>query len=191
MPTVLDVEKQRFTFGNAWKIAFKYDDTNFYRGGPEKLKGKIDGHAQSTRAVDVIALHDEAGLLLLEAKDFRGHRIANKKRITDSEIIIEAAIKARDTLAGLIGAARTNNHQFDAVTIWKAMGKNNRLVIVLWLEDDASKDALRWKQQLDTLTQLLKTKLGWLEAKCFVLGNATKNRLADLIVTDLPGAGKL
>ena len=80
MPTPLDVEKQKFTFGDSWTVAFKYDDSRFYRGGPERLKGELEERSnneskivpQATRAVDVIGLHQEDGLLLLEAKDFRG-----------------------------------------------------------------------------------------------------------------------
>lgn len=190
MPTVLDIEKQRFTFSDRWKAAFKYDDTSFYRNGPEKLKGGLEGHPQATRAVDVVGLHDKAGVLLLEAKDFRGHRIANKRRITDAEIVVEAALKARDTLAGLVGAARKGCNEFAAADIWSAMEKPHPLLIVLWLEDDASANLLYWKQQLDTLAQRLKEKIGWMEARCYVLSSKTQNRLPDLSVTNLPGAGQ-
>ena len=190
MATALAIEKQRFTFGDRWTVAFKYDDTTFYREGPERLKGDLEGATQATRAVDVVGLHAEAGLLLLEAKDFRGHRIANKIRIKHGEIAVEVALKVRDTIAGLIGAARQNVLAFDSAAIKNACGRGTNLLIVLWLEDDASNDALRWKQQLDTLTQLMKAKMSWLNAKFFVLGHSTQNRLPDLTVANLPGAGQ-
>lgn len=190
MPTVLHVEKQRFTFGDPWNVAFKYDDTRFYRNGPEKLKGDLDGHPQATRATDIVALHNDAGLLLLEAKDFRGHRIANKRRISDAEIIVETALKARDTLAGLAGAARSGCTEFDSAAIWSAMNKPRPLIVVLWLEDDASANLLYWKPKMDTLGQKLKEKIGWMEARCYVLSSKTTNRLPDLTVTNLPGAGQ-
>ena len=193
MPTALAIEKQRFTFGDKWTIAFKYDDTKFYREGPERLKGDLEGATRATRAVDVVdvvGLHAAAGLLLLEAKDFRGHRIENKTRIKHREIVVEVALKVRDTVAGLIGAARQNVSEFDSAEIKKACNRGKDLVIVLWLEDDASKDALRWKQQLEVLTQEMKAKMSWLDAKFFVLSHSTQNRLPDLTVTNLPGAGQ-
>lgn len=190
MPIPLAIEKQRFTFGDKWTLAFKYDDTIFYRGGPERLKGEVDGISQSTRAVDVVGLHATAGLLLLEAKDFRGHRIANKKRITNREIVVEVALKVRDTVAGLVGAARQNVSEFNSLEIHKACNRGKDLLVVLWLEDDASKDPRLWKQQLDGLTQELKAKMNWLVAKFFVLSASTQNRLPDLTVTNLPGAGQ-
>ena len=112
MSTPLVVEKLRFTFGDSWTVAFKYDDSRFYRSGPERLKGELEERSnneskivsQATRAVDVIGLHQEDGLLLLEAKDFRGHRIENKNRL-HRQIILEVALKTRDTVAGLLGAS--------------------------------------------------------------------------------------
>jgi len=120
MPKLLDVEKQRFEFGDRWTVAFKYDDTGFYRNGPERLKGELEERSknefkkvpQSTRAVDVVGLHKTDGLLLLEAKDFRGHRIENKKRLDDGQVCLEVSLKARDTVAGLIGAARHAMSEF-------------------------------------------------------------------------------
>lgn len=190
MPISLTIEKQRFVFGDHWKIVFKYDDTKFYRDGPERLKGELEGQMQATRAVDVVGLHIESGLLLLEAKDFRGHRIANKTRIKHGEIIVEVALKVRDTVAGLIGAARQKISEFDSAAIKAACSAGKKLIIVIWLEDDASTNVLRWKQQLDILVQQMKAKMGWLNAKFFVLSHQTQNRLPHLTVTNLPGAGQ-
>jgi len=190
MATAFAIEKQRFNFGDKWTVAFKYDDTTFYRNGPERLKGELEGHTQATRAVDVVGLHAAAGLLLLEAKDFRGHRVENKARIKHREIVVEIALKVRDTVAGLIGAARQNVSEFDSGEIKRACNRGKDIIIVLWLEDDASKDVLRWKQQLEVLTQEMKAKMSWLEAKFYVLSHSTQNRLPDLTVTNLPGAGR-
>lgn len=189
MPKTLDVEKQRFTFDDEWKIALKYDDTACYREGIERLKGEIDKVPQSTRAVDVLALHTTAGLLMMEVKDFRGHRIANKHRITNKEVILEAALKIRDTVAGLVGAAREVSGEFNTAAISAAYGPGKELLVVLWLEDDASEDPRKWKAQLDVLTQELKTKVRWLHAKCFVVSGSL-HRLPGLSVTNLPGAGQ-
>lgn len=192
MATVLTVENQRFTFGTNWSCAFKYDETNFYRNFPErKLKGDISGHPQSMRAVDVIALHSADGLLLLEAKDFRGSRIQNKDRILRGELIVEVAVKVRDTVAGLLGAARKQLDEFDAVELWDAVGPTKRVDIVLWLEDDMLwRDDMRSKQQLKGLNDALKEKLSWLHVRTIVLSSSATNRLPDLVVANLPNAGQ-
>ena len=46
MPTSLDVEKQRFVFGKSWTVAFKFDDCDFYRKGPERLKGELQERSE-------------------------------------------------------------------------------------------------------------------------------------------------
>jgi hypothetical protein len=202
MPTTLDVEKQRFVFGDSWTVAFKYDDCDFYRKGPERLKGELlerseaNGVAvekvvpQSTRAVDVMAYCGEAGLLLMEAKDFRGYRIANKHRFKDSEVALEVALKARDTIAALVGALRQPESNFPADALRNTLEKNERVKLVLWLEDDALVDVKRAQQHLNTLNQTLKTKVAWLNVRTYVLSSRVRNWLPDLTVTNLPGAGQ-
>lgn len=147
MPTQLDVEKQRFEFGDNWTVALKYDDSRFYRGGPERLKGELEERSnnesktvpQATRAVDVIGLHQQDGVLLLEAKDFRGHRIENKNRL-QRQIILEVALKTRDTVAGLLGAARSAVTEFPAEGLVAAMQGGRMVTVVLWIEDDTFKE---------------------------------------------------
>ena len=202
MPTSLDVEKQCFVFGESWTVAFKYDDCNFYRKGPERLKGELCERAevngvgveklvpQSTRSMDVMAYRRESGLLLMEAKDFRGYRIANKHRIKDSEVALEVALKARDTIAGLVGALRQADSKFPADALRKTLERNERVTVVLWLEDDALSDVNWAKRQLNTLNETLKTKLAWLNVRTFVLSSRVENRLQDLAVTNLSGAGQ-
>lgn len=190
MPITLDVEKQRFVFGDSWTLAFKYDDSKFYRDVLERLKGDVDGVSQSTRAVDVVALHQLIGLLLLEAKDFRGYRIQNKRRTTEGEVAVEVALKVRDTVAGLVGAARKPVDEFDSVALSSALGQAKAVTVVLWVEDDTQRDPDVAKQQLGTLNQLLKKKLAWLNVRTFVLSSQVPNRLDSLTVTNLPGAGQ-
>ena len=96
MPIPLKVEKQLFEFGDRWRSAFKYDGTDFYNKEAKRLGGEVKGKAESARAVDLIGLHEVSGLWLLEAKDFRGHRSANKRRI-QGEVALEVAVKVRDT----------------------------------------------------------------------------------------------
>jgi len=190
MPTQLDVEKQRFVFGESWTVAFKYDDTTFYRKEAIKLQGEIDGVPQSAKAVDLVGLHQDHGLLLLEVKDFRGHRIENKARLGD-DLATEVAAKARDSVAALVGASRKAVNEFPSEVIADALRNGQNAAVVLWLEDDTFRDAQRAKVSLSVLNQKLKTKLSWLNVRTFAQSSSVQgNRLDDLIVANLPGAGQ-
>ncbi len=189
MPTPLDVENQHFEFGDRWTTAFKYDDTHFHQKEATKLQGEIDGVPHSTKAVDVIGLHEVSGLLLLEVKDFRGHRIANKPRV-EGEVSIEVAVKVRDTVAALAGAARKPVTEFPSVELAAALEQGKDVAVVLWLEDDTFRYVDRSKQKLSALNGVLKSKLSWLNVRTFVLSSAVPNRLNNLTVTNLPGAGQ-
>lgn len=189
MPTPLDVENQRFEFGDQWSAAFKYDDTSFYRKEAIRLQGDIGGVPQSAKAVDVVGLHDASGLLLLEAKDFRGHRIANKPRI-EGEVAVEVAVKVRDTIAALVGASRKSVAEFPSKVLVAALQRGREVTVVLWLEDDTFRNADRAKAMLSALNGVLKSKLAWLNVRTFVLSSSVANRLPHLVVTNLPGAGQ-
>lgn len=197
MPTPLDVEKQRFEFGDSWIVAFKYDDSQFYRGGPERLKGELEERSnneskivpQATRAVDVVGLHEKDGLLLLEAKDFRGHRIENKNRMR-GQVILEVALKTRDTVAGLLGAARKAVTEFPAADLADAMQAGRAVTVVLWIEDDTFQEAQKTKAQLIQLNGVLKEKLAWMNVRTLVQSSCAPSKLRDLNVTNLPGAGQ-
>lgn len=188
MATILDVEKQCFEFGDRWTVAFKYDDSEFYRKEAIKLQGDIEGVPQSAKAVDVVGLHEPRGLFLLEVKDFRGHRIGNKHRLRD-ELATEVAVKARDTIAALVGASRKPVPDFPSELLVAAFAKDGDLSVVLSLEDDTFRDIDRAKATLGVLNQKLKSKLAWLHAKTFAQ-TSSGNRIDNLKITDLPGAGQ-
>ncbi len=189
MPKTCEVENQRFTFGDEWTIAFKYDDTRFHQREAVCLQGIIDGVPHSTKAVDVIALHQISGLLFLEAKDFRGHKIANKQRLK-GEVAVEVAVKARDTIAALIGAARKLESEFPSDELVAAMSSEKEILVVLWLEDDTFQDPREAKATLGVLNQRLKSLLSWLNVRTFVLSSSVPNRINHLTVTNSSGAGQ-
>ena len=189
MPTLREIEHQGFEFGDRWSTAFKYDDSIFYRKEANKLQGDIGGIPQSAKAVDIVALHDRGMLLFLEAKDFRGHRIANKTRL-NGEVAIETAVKVRDTVAALIGASRMAVDEFAASALAAALQPGNHVTMVLWLEDDTFRDADHAKRKLNALNGVLKSKLTWLNVKTLVLSTSVPNLLPDLRVTNLAGAGQ-
>lgn len=189
--TVLDVESQRFTFDDRWQCVLKYDDTVFYRREATKLQGEIDGAPHSTKAVDLVGLDQTGGLMLLEAKDFRGHRIANKERLRRDEVALEVAVKARDTIAAIVGAARKDVDEFPSGALMNGLKEGNQFSVVLWLEDDSLKsDQRAAKVKLSSLNNILKAKLSWLNVNTFVLSSAVGKRLNGLEVTNLAGAGQ-
>lgn len=197
MSTPLDVEKQKFTFGDSWTVVLKYDDSRFYRCGPERLKGELEERSnnkakivpQATRAVDVIGLHQQDGLFLLEAKDFRGHRIENKNRL-QQQIIIEVALKTRDTVAGLLGAARSAVTEFPSDWLLTAMQAGKMVTVVLWIEDDTFREEQKTKAVLNQLNGVLKEKLAWMNVRTLVQSSRAPIKIRDLTVTNLPGAGQ-
>ena len=198
MPTPLDVEKQRFTFGDSWAVAFKYDDSRLYRDGPERLKGELEVGTdsatqktvpQATRAMDVIGLHPKDGLLLLEAKDFRGHRIENKHRMK-GQVILEVALKARDTVAGLLGAARNAVTGIPSSDLLVALQPGRTVTVVLWLEDDTFRNEQKTKAALNQLNGVLKAKLAWMNVRTLVQSSSAPIKLRDVTVANLSGAGQ-
>ncbi len=189
MITSLDVENQRFEFGEQWSVAFKYDDTAFYRKEANRLQGDIGGIPHSTKAVDIVGVHDVSGLLLLEAKDFRRNRIANKPRIK-GEVAVEVAFKVRDTIAAFLGASRKPVDEFPAEHLAGALQRGAKVTVVLWLEDDSFRDSDHAKQTLSVLNGELKSKLAWLNVKTFVLSSNVANRLPNLKVSNLPSASQ-
>ena len=92
-----DEERQRFTFDDQLWIVVKYDQCADYLKKIAKLP--------ETKGVDFIGrLRQADGILYwIEAKDFRGYRIQNKRRLSDGELAIEVAQKLRDSIAGVVG----------------------------------------------------------------------------------------
>jgi hypothetical protein len=168
-------------------VAFKYDDSRFYRKEAVSLQGEIEGVPHSTKSVDLVELHYRTGLLLLEAKDFRGQRIANKPRM-QGEVAVEAAVKVRDTVAALVGASRKPVTEFTSEALAAALQRGKDVTVILWLEDDTFRDFQRAKQKLGALNGVLKARLAWLNVRTFVLSSGVANRLRDLAVSSLPGA---
>ncbi len=85
------VDGVEFYFPEDWKVSV-YDDWRFYR---KQFQNIINGQ----KGVDILAIHRRI-LWLIEVKDYRKY-----PRIKAIDLAEETAIKARDTLAGLMSAA--------------------------------------------------------------------------------------
>jgi hypothetical protein len=173
-----------FDFSDAhWSYLMQYDvETDF-----KKIRDGITG----TKAVDFIGVFNQNILTLIEVKNFRGHRIANKTRIEngDDPIEQEVALKVRDTIAGIVGAARNATHKKEYWENYLAFlqNKNKRVEVVLWLEKDADPrpnivQIKREKSKGGTVTSKLKQKLSWLTPHVSV-SDADNNVLPNMIIT--------
>lgn len=127
MPSLTE-GKIRFNFRDGWE-ATQYDSWAFYAN---QFKDACGGN----KAVDFLAFHpDEEPLWLIEVKDYRQHPRTKSIHVWD-----EMAIKARDTLAGLV-AAKANAAQPDNHSA-KTMLLKSKLRFVLHLEQPAKHSKL-------------------------------------------------
>jgi hypothetical protein len=94
-----------------------------------------------TAAVDVLCLLDEADVWLIEVKDFRGHRIENRNRISTGALAIEVATKVRDTLAGVVwSVGRDADRNVERIAS-AFVNRDRDVCAVLWVEEDRSNAA--------------------------------------------------
>lgn len=168
-----------FDFDHRWRI-FKLDAHRDYR---ERI-GKLEG----TKAVDFLAVLDETELSLIEVKDFRGHRIESKARLSKGELAVEVAQKVRDSLACMIGA----HHTSTLTEHWEPFirflcNRQGSIKIVLWLEEDLPPPhpRLRQKAKASVETNIFKQKLTWLTSHVLVCGK-DKEGLPGVQVSNLP-----
>jgi hypothetical protein len=188
--TALPIDGIRFEFDDSWLIA-KWDDSVWYRERFERLKGTLDGKYESTKAVDVVGMRDDVPYLF-EVKDFRGFAIENKARHVE-ELPLELGLKARDTVAGLLGVTALGVHD-DLPARWiRAVNQLGRAVnVVAWIAEDATrpgehahKRAVRESQRLRSVKQ----RLAWLTHRVWVSDPLRSPVVPGVVATSLPGAG--
>lgn len=179
MTTELDEKNQRFLFGEDWRV-FRYDCAD---SGYHVLRNAIAG----TKSCDFLGVHEQTAYFL-EAKDFRGYRIENKKRLTKGELADEVAQKVRDTLAGIVSGCRRSDSQRPWSQLAHILVQAGRqLVVVLCLEDDTATNRLKWQQELDTQLKLIKNKLDWLRCRVRVVSQVTNSGdLPGVVVNNVP-----
>lgn len=125
--TTLQEGRLEFRFPDDWQ-ATAYDKWPFYQN---RFKDCCCGN----KAVDILALAPNQILWLIEVKDYRQHR-----RTKDISLWDEIAIKARDTLAGLVAArfADGQAHQNDAARSLAA----SKIRVILHLEQSVKHSKL-------------------------------------------------
>lgn len=189
--TALEVDGLQLTFDDAWQIV-KWDDSPSYREGIEKLKGVLESNPQGTKAMDLVGVREDVPYLL-EVKDFRGFAIENKLRQLN-ELPLEIGIKARDTIAGLVGIVSRDkpdelSHRWvDAV---REAGRPIHVVALL-VEDEARPGEAAHKRQIRESERLqrIKQSLAWLTSRVLVTDPVRAATIPGLTTRSLAGAGR-
>ena len=183
--TPLEEGKERFVFGDAVE-ALKLDDSDLYREGPGRIPG--------IRCVDFVACGADH-LLLVEAKDFRAHRIENKEKV-GSKLADQVAQKVVGALATAVAGRRTLVDEPRWVRVASVLDSEAKdIVVLLWLRRDRGtpQQELRAKVRRQNLSRLLKTRLRWLTRRVMVVGPEQLpqiQRWGLVRVEGLPGAGQ-
>ncbi|XXT19110.1 hypothetical protein WME94_53680 [Sorangium sp. So ce429] len=156
MSFVHDEGKLRFAFDDDWKI-LKWDDHGAYVGGLQRF--------QETKAVDFFGLY-LGEPYFIEVKDFRGHRIENKARLSSGELAREVAFKVRDTLAGMVWACRRSPLDRGELQCFlrPVLDRAKKVPVVLWLEEDRPPEPAL----ASTLGEAIKRELTWLNPRVLV-----------------------
>jgi hypothetical protein len=174
-PLELQEGRQRFSFDERWLVA------KYYQESPSKALQKA---IQPSKAIDFCARTSSPdAVFFIEVKDFRTHHGENRERVDGStgELASEVAQKVRDSIAGIVGAVRTNPDPF-----WSRIGKacaspRVDLFIVLWLElDSYGQTAQQMKPRLDAHLKKLKEQLRWSGAHVMLLNE-------QVWANDIPG----
>jgi hypothetical protein len=118
------------------EAVLKWDDHDAFIQGIRRLPG--------TKAVDFVVTLSTGQLALVEVKNFRGHRIENRDRITTGELAKEVAAKARDSIAGLLWASeREHDDGSVSVPALRVSRKDvPKVLVVFWLDDDRADAAV-------------------------------------------------
>ena len=125
--TVFDEEHLRFEFSEDWSV-IKF---NAHRDYVERIR-----NLPGTKALDFVAVHTGTRLYLIEVKDFRGHRIENRPRVSDGELALELGQKVRDTIAGIVAAYHRGSIEDWARPVRRLTDAGEPVRVLLWLEQD-------------------------------------------------------
>jgi len=178
MSIVFDEGTLRFEFGDAWTVV-NYDAERYYREKVQQL--------QETQAVDFLGIHRRRGTYFIEVKDYRSYQDTSGK-LFQNELAQTVGRKVRDTIAGVIGASRSESDpsKWDAFKDGLcAPDRADRLVrVVLWFEDDSPHAESEWKVKALVIQDKIKQSLRWYTTKILVTKDPAS--LPDLRVCNLP-----
>ena len=157
MTTSITEKSTTFEFDDSWAV-LKYDQHPHYR----KHLSKIEG----TKAVDLVGVQNRNSLFLIEIKDFRHYPIPGERR---DNLPTDVAAKARDTIAGLVGACHMSGDSCFKVNIAPVLLSNRvrpRIVFLLIERPPTtSYQAKRYKTRRNILLTELKSRCRWLTTR--------------------------
>ncbi len=162
--TVIQEGDLEFAFGSSWRV-LKYDANGSY------YKTALENQVKPTKAVDFLCLREGAPLLMLEVKDFS---LGVPKQEEFDKVPMIVAIKARDTLAGIIGGSHnaTDSSEKNAFRTFRDRLSSSPQVVFLF-EDLATpnrRPPQTTAHKQDILWKQLKSHLKWLTCNVWVVG---------------------
>ena len=154
-----------FDFGGFGTV-LKYDEAGgFY-------KTKMAKNVSPTKAVDFLCIpRGQEPLLLMEAKDFS---LGVPHREKFNNVPMAVAIKARDTVAGIVGGSHCASDASELAFFTRSRRKLDAPPRVVFFFSDLGtplrRDPRRAKQARDVLLKQLKRHLAWLTRDVAVVG---------------------
>lgn len=177
-----------FTADASWSI-FRHWDT-------EPVRLALRDQVPGSRGVDLLGVRDDAkSVYLIEVKDYRSSEDlgSTRQKLADAgrDLAEIVACKARDTVAGLIGAARHGRD--DAWRITRA-ALAEKLWIVLWIEHAGltARGSVRERRsnvEAVVLKRSIVRRCRWLDAQVEVCSRDGAS-LPGLTVTSIAGAAR-
>lgn len=165
-----------FNFNAQHPQSTKYDEWSFYRNQFNSAFG-------GTKAADIVFIENKT-CWIIEIKDYRQERRTKAIDLAD-----EIALKARDTIIGLMSAAHKAN-DFDEKQFAKNAISCEKIKIVLHLEQPKNKTRLRPDViDLSSLKQKLKKLLKCLGSS-YVVNKETLNSKMNWTVTSYQAGTK-
>jgi hypothetical protein len=181
----IDLEHLRFEFGEAWDV-YKIDE--------EQDLLKIKDGVSGTKDADIIGILHGRNLYVVEVTDLRGHRIENRSKLLNSEMVQEFCQKVRDTIPAVVGAFHATEHTDRWIALMQKLAdRSNKIRVILWIEQDQSRNGFEHKKrksEMSSLIRTLKKHLKWLTPRVFVESQHTYRNDLEFVVTNLPGAGQ-
>ena len=155
----------QFEFDERWTVPIlEWDKDAAYQNGIQE--------AGNSKAVDFICIYQDKLVYLVEVKDYRIHR-----RTKTEDLQTELVAKVRDTIAGLVGAGRRNQHAERCKPYLESILKPHKLTVVLWIEQPPQSDAAstysrRYLVGTGVVAREDKLLFRWLHARVLYLSQA-------------------
>jgi len=179
-----------FRFDVSWQVCSQWDK--------EAVYSDLKGQASGSKGVDFVALRAGA-LYLIEVKDYRTseQQRSTREKLADAgdPLADVVAAKVRDTVAGLVGAARMERDPAWRACVEPLVGRE--VYVVLWIEHAAvaastSVQAKRAKVGVAaTLFTSLKKRCRWLDARALVCSRSDDGPVPGLEVHSVAGAARM